>query len=381
MVRAILPVLFCTAAWSQVLMPAGSRQARELEKFFNAESKQESKDHRLACRVLGFPTRLSFGFQYWSGYDISLPVKQFANSDRKRPVVTAVRVKAVKSDQPPAYLYSRIMLPSKVPAQFWTMNNVELNMGGGFAVGPGKYEASLRVLDSNGRTCRKDWKLDAKAANVPLQLEPGQISDSGLDTWKGLKEGNGTVSIYLHAAPMMRRRITTRLSAWDRTMLASSLRSLLDAGGFAKARLRVFDFDGRRVIYETADFTSNEYEKLLDSLMNLNLGTVSYQTLQGPNEEEFLSNLMREEAGKEPADAIVFLGPAWRWGQKVSPALREMRAQMPPTYYVSLTPGFASASVDLIEKFVKAGPKGKVLEVFAPQDLAKAIRDIRERRN
>ena len=109
--------------------------------------------------------------------------------------------------------------------------------------------------------------------------------------------------------------------------------------------------------------------------------SVSYDTLKGVNEEGFLSNLVRDEvAMKKPSDAVVFLGPSWRWGQKISPLLRELRSQLPATYYVSLTPWNATAT-DLLEKFVKAGPKGKVLTVYQPIDLAKAIREIRDRRN
>ncbi|MEO5952511.1 MAG: hypothetical protein ABIQ44_08625, partial [Chloroflexia bacterium] len=97
--------------------------------------------------------------------------------------------------------------------------------------------------------------------------------------------------------------------------------------------------------------------------------------------EAFLSGLVREEVDRKmPSDAVVFLGPSWRWGQKISPLLRELRGQLPMTYYVSLTPWFSTAT-DLIEKFVKAGPKGRVLTVYQPVDLAKAIREIRERRN
>ena len=128
-------------------------------------------------------------------------------------------------------------------------------------------------------------------------------------------------------------------------------------------------------------FGAEEYERLSEVLRNLGLGTVSFETLKGPDEEMFLTKLIGEEVGrKDGSDAVVFLGPSWRWGQKLSPLLKELRGQMPSIYYLSLTPWFSS-STDLIEMFVRAGPKGKVLTVYQPVDLAKAIREIREKKN
>ena len=63
------------------------------------------------------------------------------------------------------------------------------------------------------------------------------------------------------------------------------------------------------------------------------------ETLKGPNEEAFLTSMIGEEVGrKDGSDAVVFIGPSWRWGEKLSPLLKELRGQLPATYYLSLTP-------------------------------------------
>ena len=380
--RCILPVLFALNSWGQLLLNPGSPQERELKRFFDsAEGVKESPDKRLRCGVFTFPTRLSFGFQHWTGYDISMPVRQFATRGRERAMVVTLRVTPETPGKTPSYFYSKAAFPRKAPPQFWTTGNAEMNLGGGFVVGEGKYRVNLWVMDSAGRSCRKDWKVEARSPGIPLQIGPGEVAETGMESWKGMTGGSGKLSVLIHAAPMFRRRIMTKLSAWDRAVLLNSLRSLLDTGGYAEAKVKVFDFDGRRVIFESDNFGSADFDRLMDALMNLNIGTVSYDTLKGVNEEGFLSNLVREEVDqKQPSDAVVFLGPSWRWGQKISPLLRELRAQLPTTYYVSLTPWNATAT-DLLEKFVKAGPKGKVLTVYQPIDLAKAIREIRDRRN
>ncbi len=380
--RCILLFFVAEISRCQLLLTAGSPHELELKRFFQSSvGVKESPEMRLRCGVYTFPTRLSFGFQHWTGYDIAMPVRQFAQQGRERPMVIALQVTPESTGKAPSYFYSKAAFPRKAPPQFWTKGNSEMNLGGGFVVGEGKYRINLWVMDSAGRTCRKDWKIEARSPGVPLQIGPGEVAESGTESWKGMTSGSGKLTVLIHAAPMFRRRIMTKLSAWDRAVLLNSLRSLLDTGGFAEAKVKVFDFDGRRVLFESENFGAQDFELLMDALMNLNLGTVSIGTLKGVDEEGFLSALVRDEvANKQQSDAVVFLGPSWRWGLKISPLLRELRGQLPLTYYISLTPWNAS-STDLLEKFVKAGPKGKVLTVYQPIDLAKAIREIRDRRN
>lgn len=378
----VLVLVGSSPTWGQFLLEAGSRQYREVEKFFReSDAAKPRKEELLSCNIQPLPARLSYSFQYWSGFDITLPVVQFANRERRGAMLLLTRVRSLDVTGSEAYLYSQAALPRKMPERMWTMKGVAIQLGGSFLVGPGKYEVTTKVVDGDGRTCSKSWKVTARREDVPAQLAVGEIRGTGLDDWKGLSGGSGVASIYLHAAPIFRRRNITRLTAWDREVLLNSLRSVLDNGGFAKVRLKAFDFDGRRVVFESEDFKPADYEQLVGALMGLNLGLVSVQTLKGPNEEQFLTQLMRAEADqKQAADAVIFLGPSWRWGAKVSPLLREIRGQLSRVFYVSLTPWFSPAT-DLIERFVGAGPRGKTIVVFQPVDLAKAIREIRERRN
>lgn len=336
---------------------------------------------KLVCTIRPYPARLSFNFQFWTGFDIVVPALQFANGGRDQPMVIAVKVAPRGASKAKSYLYMRARLPRRIPAQFWETKGVEITLGGGFVVGPGKYDVSLRMADSLGRSCSKTWSVEAKKLDLPTQFAPDVVAESGQESWKGIVGGKGKLSVYMHAAPLMRRRIMSKLSPWDRNLLLSSLTNLLDIGGFGQARVTVFDFDGRRVLFESENFGASDYDRLVDLLRDLSFGTVSIKTLQGANEGEFLERLMRKEIEQEEAsNAVVFLGPSWRWGDKLSPLLREQRAQLASTYYVALTP-WVIDTTDLLEKFVKAGPRGRVLPVFQPQDLAKAIREIRDKRS
>lgn len=372
--RWALVCLTVSLGWGQMLIPPGTRQHRELERIFG-----EAASGGLSCEVLPLRAQMTYDFQNWSGYDLSVPVAQFAEPAQRKMLGLALRVQPVGMNREASYLYSRIGFPPNVPEALWRQRKVRMNLGGGFLVGEGKYELKLLLTDATGRQCTKSWKLTVPKKKTPARLGAGEVADTGLDEWAGMRGGEGKVTVYVHAAPLVRRRITTRLSGWDRAVLLGSLRSLLENGGFAAARVKVFDLEGRRVIFEREEFGPKEYEELAGELMQLDLGTVSVATLQGPSAPDFLAGMVEEElAAEKVGRVVVLLGPLGRFGPKLGPRVKEVREKMPVTYLVSLMPWFSSAT-DLLERFVKAGGRGKVLTVYHPEDLAKAIKTIRSR--
>lgn len=378
-------VVFFNLAWlanGQLLLTPGSKRAVEMAKYFDADlNAVEKESGKLTCAIRPYPARLSFNFQFWTGYDVVVPAIQFAKHGRERPMVIALQVTPRGGGKERSFMYQRAGLPRRIPVNFWETKGVEFTLGGGFVVGPGKYDVTLLLTDSAGRVCHKNWSVEGKKIDIPTQFAPGTVAESGLESWKGIAGGSGKLSVYVHAAPIMRRRVMTKLSPWDRNLLLSSLTSLLDVGGYGQARVTVFDFDGRRVLFASENFGAADYDRLVDVLRDLSFGTVSLKTLQGANEIAFLEGLMRKEVEqKDAGDAVVFLGPSWRWGDKISPLLREQRAQLASVFYVALTPWVVDTT-DLLQKFVKAGPKGRVLAVAQPQDLAKAVREIRDKRS
>lgn len=362
----------------QMLIPADSDMASRLAPYFEPQPK--GKATLLACTILAVPVRLSFGFRYWAGYDISLPARQFADSSEGKQRQLVVSAKIQNQAGVASYLWSSTSLPKKLPGANWAQRGVEFDLGGGFLAGEGKYKVTVLVVDGRGRECRKSWTAEAKKLSVPMRIPPGEVRENGMDGWRGIPAKAGAaarVTVFLHAAPIYRRRNTVKLSAWDRTVLLGSLTSFLEASRFSEARVVVFDLDGRSVLYETETFDRRSFRRLMSVLDGAGRGTVSLKTLTGPGEAGFLEQMVRAELSRtETSDAVVFLGPSWRYGAKLTPVLRELRGQFPETFYVSLTPWFDVAD-DLLTRFTNAG-KGKVLSVYQPTDLAKAIRKIDE---
>ncbi len=358
---------------AQEVFTAASKEAATLAPFFADPLPKD--DNKMRCRLYAFPPRLSFGFQYWSGFDVSVAAREFVETPKDKPLTIAAEITNQAGVK--YYVFNRSMLPQNIPAEFWERKNVELNLGGGFVVGEGKYKARLLLVDALGRACRDDWKFEAKSTNAPTTVPPGEVRTNDF-RWNGIppKTSTDRVTIFLHAAPFYARRNITRLRPWDQSVLLGSLTSFLSNSRFAKARVVVFNLDARKVLFTTEDFSRRDFFRLARALESFNMGTVSIDTLTGRGEAQFLEELVREEVSRtaDRAAATLFMGPSWRWGQKLTPLLRELGAQLPESTYLSIASAFYNPE-DILHSFVKSG-RGKVIDVYNPLDLAKAIRKI-----
>lgn len=358
---------------AQEVFPAASPEAERLAPFF--QDPLPADEVKMRCRLFAFPPRLSFGFQYWSGFDITVAAREFLTTPKEKPLVLAAEITNSRNQK--FYVFNRSTLPQNIPNEFWERKNVELNLGGGFVVGEGKYKARFLLVDGLGRACRDDWKFEAKPTNAPVPVPPGEVRTNDF-RFNGIppKPGTEQVTVFLHAAPIYARRNVTRLRPWDQSVLLGSLTSLLTNSKFAKARVVVFNLDARKVLYTTEAFDRRDFFRLARTLEAFNMGTVSIDTLTGRGEAQFLEELVRAETERQQSrsQAAIFLGPSWRWGQKLTPLLKELRGQLPETTYLSLGSPFSNSD-DILHSFVRSG-RGKVIEVFNPLDLAKAIRKL-----
>lgn len=358
---------------AQEVFPANSKEALTLAPFFQDPLPKD--EEKMRCRVFAFPPRLSFGFQYWSGFDITVAAREFADAPKEKGLVVSAEITNAAGAR--YYLFNRSALPQNIPAEFWQRKNVDLSLGGGFVVGAGKYKVRLLLVDGSGRACRDDWKFEAKSTDAPSPIPPGEVRANDF-RFNGIppKSSGDQVTIFLHAAPIYARRNVTRLRPWDQSVLLGSLTSFLTNSRFAKARVVVFNLDARKVLYTTENFSRRDFFRLARALEAFNMGTVSIDTLTGRGEAQFLEELVRPETERQQdrSQTAIFLGPAWRWGQKLTPLLKELRAQLPETYYLSLGSPYSN-SEDILNAFVRSG-RGKVIDVFNPLDLAKAIRKL-----
>lgn len=364
------------AAFSQQLLAPGSEAEKRAAAGFE-EVAASKANPRLTCSVTRFPPRLSFGLRYWTGFDAEIPANEFSSA-QPVSIITALRV--TPRGGRPAYFYSARRLP-EFPPGFKFSRGTVFTTGGGFALGAGDYQVELVLIDSSDRVCRGNWKVSAKAGKLALRMAAGELASSFVDEWTGIPsraKAGGRVTIMLHAAPVYRRRNAVRLSSWDLTILLGSLVSLLETSRYSEARVVAYNLDAKRVLFDESTFDAKAYQRLVMALRGLDLGTVSVGTLSAGGPDAVLEDLIaRERQQKRSSDAVVFMGPVSRYAAKVTPRLRELRMELPYSFGVLFLP-FPTYPEDLVTKFVKAGG-GRVVDVFQPEDLARAIKLLDEK--
>jgi hypothetical protein len=230
---------------------------------------------KLSCSVYRFPARIQFNFNYWGGYVVEAPVKQFPPERSK--MLVAARVVAKKQPGLPVYFTTGLELPERPADQ--NVDRVFLSLGGGFQLGPGEYDVQVLLTDEQERVCRKDWSVEAKGAKVPVRLAPDAIDDSGVERWQGFsprQSKENKVTVLLHAAPLMPRRNFAQLSPVDLGFLMNSLKAVLEEGPFGAARVVVFDFSGRRVLGAIDNLTPQNWRELVTLLRDADFGRPSF---------------------------------------------------------------------------------------------------------
>ena len=189
------------------------------------------------------------------------------------------------------------------------------------------------------------------------------------------------LTILLHAAPASPRRF--HLRAYDRILLLSSLSALLERAQPTSVRLAVFNFDKQRVIYGSDDFTLKSMGAVAQALNRLELETIDVKTLQNRSGAvDLLTSLIgKETASTKPSDAVVFLGPAARYIDKLPASAIEG----PPARHAVLLLSIphlrwaaAAAIPDMISSALSS-LKGRVFQIYSPGQFADAIRELESR--
>lgn len=365
---ALVSLPFCAAA--QMLVDLTTKNGAEIAEYYR-QTRQRKPE--LRCDIASSPPWMGFDFRMWTGYRIHMPARQFNGQASELAILFLVKPK-VEGSREYLFFTGRFVVPA-VPDP----KKQEFYFEGGFELGPGEYEVGLAVVDRRDRVCVKDWSVKANFGKVDGGLEPNTVSAFRSNRWRGFPAGEarkGRVTVLLHAAPLTRRRFATKLSTVDRMILLNSLVSLLSRSRYAAARVVAFDIDGRRILFETEDFTPQAFRHLAGTLNKVEFGTIDINKLNHARPDKLLADLLeREHSTAQQSDRIVFLGPAHRIAGKMLAEVREVKLELPPTYY--LTFSFLRMSPDdWIDRVVKKLANGKTIPIATPEDLSKAIAKV-----
>ena len=330
----------------------------------------------LHCSIQAQRPMLDFAFRFDLGYIISCSLSTFAG--RATDVFVYARVTAQGGR--PVLFADDYRVPEATDVAKSNQLKQGFQMSGGFAAGQGQYRVEVLVMDQRtGSTSRKNWLAKVGRAGskqaVQLAVPPGTVMPLGDRPWTITmdKSGRGLrLAVLLDAAPTNPR--TPALRAWDRAFLLGSLSSLLKQIPCASVRLSAFNLDQQRELFHADEFDEAGFVQLAASLRTLELGAVSYQVLQQRQGGlELLLNYANQElTARDPADAVVILGPQTRYSADIPRAgLKERETANPRFFYFEYFPGALrfSQTPDILSSLTKR-LDGTVCAIYAPGDLA-----------
>ncbi len=373
---ALVLLLMNGAALGQIVIDSArlSPRLREMASPWNEKP--------LECTVTPMKPALNYAFRIQAGYIVRVPMNQFEGPGHGWIVI--VRITPQEGDRKPIYLGTRTPLPD-VPK-----NKVEIEIGGGYLLGEGKYDVRWMLMDDQDRVCHKDWTIEAKLTGAEREahvaMPPNTVDAFSLRGSGGHAPAHDDVSplkitILMHAAPLSPRR--TRLRAMDEMLLMGSLSALLERLPTRAVRMIAFNLDQQKELYRNEGFTADSIQQVWHTLDRLELDLVDYHTLLNrKGHVSLIADLLNAEVHSEsPSDAVIVLGPIARYFDKPPRGAVERPSGAFPQFfyfqYRSRMPQRA-ALPDTLTLSVNS-LKGKVITIRTPADFAKAISQLEKR--
>jgi hypothetical protein len=346
----------------------------------------QSGGPRLNCIIEPRSPFLDFAFRFELGYVVRCPLNEFAG---KTSQLTALLRVTPQGGQP--VLFAQVYrIPGMRPELAKTTDirkvNAEISASGIIALGEGKYTAELVVMDDRERVVQKKWsakavrKHDEKRVQVTTRPFTATPITSRFFPNKLATPGSGIrLTVLLNAAPVNPKAL--KLRAWDRAFLLDSVASVLREIPYDTVRVVAFNLDQQEEIFRQDDFDRAGLAGLARALRKLELGSISYRKLGEPQGwSALLTRLSKDEVeAKNPADAVIFLGPTTRISDKIpKEGIALPKQKRTRFYYLEYFPAWRRGNEmpDAIHHFT-AECDGTVLKIHSPAELATAIQRLR----
>lgn len=294
----------------------------------------------LPCTVTPAKAALGFDLRMHAGYQVSIPLRELAGLENRLTIIFRVTPEG-KKDQP-TYLTQVFKVP---PIEQDARGDTYLE--GSYDLGEGNYHVDWLMRDLAERVCSNHWDVEAKLPDrdrdVALELAPGEIAASALETYqedapveRAQDQPGLNVKVLVNFAPPSANSAV--LQPLDRNALLSILRSITREPRVGKFSIVAFNLQEQRILFRQDDTSRIDYTGLGEALENLNLGTVDVKRLsQKHGETLFLADLIqRETGGNQPPDALVFAGPKAMLEQNVpGDELKKVGAVGYPVFYMN----------------------------------------------
>jgi hypothetical protein len=289
---------------------------------------------------------------------------------------------------------------------------MEAQGGGSFFVGEGRYLVKWLLFDEKGRTCRKEWKINARLGSAVRKIDPlmppGQVAGLSWSAPSAIERSADAplsrLTILLDVASMSPFRVMH--SASETGVLLDALWALSEELPARQVKLVAFHLAQQKVVFRSDNFTAEAMPDLARAINELQPSQVDVSVLARPRGEvDIVESLANTEAlAAQPPDAVIFLGPKVMYTDRLPAGRSDLPATIPRFFYVKCAASpfraayrsnpmldpFRARNVnnprpdvpaseglpDLIENIV-ARMEGKTLYAGSPEEFVKAVSDIK----
>ncbi|HXF27429.1 MAG TPA: hypothetical protein VN610_09145 [Bryobacteraceae bacterium] len=372
---------FTGACFAQTIMPPSGPAG--IVNVFNSDlAVLEAGDPRndLPCTVTPDKPVLGFDLRFHAGYDVSLPLSEFAGSDNLLTIVFRVTRTDKKTD--PVYFSQRVRVPF-IDADA----RGEATLQGAFDLGAGTYHVDWLMRDRSERVCSDYWDSEAalspKDSAMELTIAQGAIQSSEGEEFREeppvirVDKQPLNVKVLINFAPQ--NALSSAMQPVDTTALVSILRSIAREPQIGKFSVTAFNMPEQKVVYRQEDADRIDFPALGRALTGLKLGTVTVSQLSEKHSDtEFLADLIKNEiTAPDHPDALIFAGPKVMLDENVSPdLLKEVGDVHFPVFYMNYNRDPQAVPwKDTISKTVKFF-RGYEYTISRPRDLWFAVSDL-----
>ena len=335
-------VLAGAGARAQIILQ-GSAPGARLNIFPSDLAVLEAGETRndLPCTVTPQKAQLGFDLRLHAGYDVAVPINEFAGSDNTLTIIFRVTPAAHRNQ--PVYFEQKVHVP-----YIDSDTHGDASLAGAFDVGEGAYHVDWLMRDRSERVCASSWDTDAALQphdrDVALIIPPNDIERSVGEQFQEeppVQRASGqpplNLKVLINFAP--EDALAPAMHDVDVSALVSILRSISRDPHFGRFSLVAFNMQEQRVMYRQAAGDKIDFPALGNALASLRLGTVNLRQLGDKHgDTDFLGHLIRQELSDshERPDALVFAGPKVMLDQNVpTETLKDIGTVDFPMFYMN----------------------------------------------
>ena len=371
LLRIAVCLVFCIAGarsgTSQIIIKPADLAAAVL--ILERAPKQDT----LPCKIrMGKRAKLDFLFRYNAGFSIDCRLGEI----QPGATLTAL-IRIIPAEHPPIMMTEEFDVPhlpsADVAGNPVSINQMQISMSGGFALGVGKYSTEVLLSAGEGRIARKKTNLrigsEKDSRKLPLGLSAFEVAPL-VNTWNRHVTTNGLrVTVLFHADSFG----IARMYGWEITDLLQSLTSLLNRLPCESVRVVGFNLDRQTQVFTEDEFDMDGLTRLEKTLRQMEFVTIPVQSLQHRSWQNFLIRLARQEIEERHPDAVIILGEggSHAWDKLPRDVLEE-------------DAGVLSARLFYFKYFAAAGPRdgletlikrlhGQTYSIYSPETLARSI--------